>query len=172
MRFRAIVAVDEDNGIGKDGGIPWRAPEDMARFKRLTSGSGKAVIMGRNTWNSIPAKFRPLPDRRNVVLSRQESPQLEGPMLGAVVCPSFLAALTTCDTMMSPDVWVIGGAEVYREAMQHLLLCAGVELTRVKGRHDCDVFFDLAWLEPFECVTSMLSPTGDCRFETWRRRAE
>ena len=74
--FSLVVAACKNNGIGKDGKLPWSLPGDMAHFKRVTShtiddSKQNAVIMGRKTWNSIPEKFRPLPKRLNVILSRE-----------------------------------------------------------------------------------------------------
>ncbi|HYZ68740.1 MAG TPA: dihydrofolate reductase, partial [Mycobacterium sp.] len=91
--------------IGRDGGIPWRLPEDQARFKDLTM--GHTVVMGRLTWESLPAKVRPLPGRRNVVVTRQAGYVAEG----AHVVPSLKNALTDADT------WVIGGAQIYALAL-------------------------------------------------------
>jgi dihydrofolate reductase len=75
-RLTLIVAATIKNGIGQSGRLPWRLPQEMAYFARVTTtateGSANAVIMGRNTWESIPAKFRPLPKRLNVVISRNE----------------------------------------------------------------------------------------------------
>ncbi|HEY6794385.1 MAG TPA: dihydrofolate reductase [Kineosporiaceae bacterium] len=94
--------------IGRDGGIPWRLPEDQAHFRACTSGA--TVVMGRRTWDSLPERFRPLPGRRNVVLSRD--PRWSA--AGAEPAADLAAAL------MSPpagDVWVVGGAAVYAEAL-------------------------------------------------------
>lgn len=170
MDFRVIVAADELWGIGKDGVMPWWLPEDMARFKTLTTGVGNAaVIMGRKTWDSLPTRFRPLPGRRNVVLSRAMF--VAGDLRGTPLCGSLDAALRFCEDTAITDVWVIGGAEVYRKALQHPS-CVGLEITRVGGRHDCDVFFDEKLLAPFECVATERPDAGDFRFETWSRREE
>jgi dihydrofolate reductase len=93
--------------IGADGGLPWHLPEDLARFRALTTGS--TVVMGRATWESLPDAFRPLPGRRNVVLSRR--PGFLAP--GATVASSLEQALAG----VAGDVWVIGGASVYRSAL-------------------------------------------------------
>ena len=104
MSIGIIAAVSPEGVIGLDGGIPWRYPADQKRFKRLTLGG--TVIMGRLTWESLPKK--PLVDRRNIVITSRE---LEG-----VECyPDIPAALASCEG----DVWFIGGARVYEEAMQH-----------------------------------------------------
>ena len=97
-----LVAVSPEGIIGKDNSIPWHYSADLKRFKRLTL--GKTVIMGRRTWESLPVK--PLPDRRNVVITRTS--------LDDVECfPSIDNALGTCEG----DVWFIGGAGIYQEAL-------------------------------------------------------
>lgn len=121
-----IVAADERNGIGRGGGLPWHLPEDLKRFKALTM--GKPILMGRRTWDSIG---RPLPGRRSVVISRQ--PGLTLP--GAEVCASLAAALEALAD--APEVCVIGGAEIYGEALP---LAEIVHLTRVHTLVEADTF--------------------------------
>ncbi len=88
--------------IGRDGGIPWRLPEDQARFKDITM--GRTVVMGRLTWESLPERVRPLPGRKNVVVTRQADYMADG----AHVVPTLQDALTE-------DIsWVIGGEQIYR----------------------------------------------------------
>ena len=107
VRVVGLVWAQAANGvIGADGTLPWHLPEDLARFKALTLGS--TVVMGRATWESLPAAVRPLPGRHNVVLTRQ--PGWQAP--GAEVCGSLAAALDRAG-----DVWVVGGASVYAEAL-------------------------------------------------------
>ena len=101
-----IWAQSHDGVIGMDGGLPWHLPEDMRRFRALTTDA--TVVMGRLTWESLPERFRPLPNRRNVVLTR--APSYDAP--GAHVVGSLDEALTASD-----DVWVIGGAAVYAAAL-------------------------------------------------------
>jgi len=99
-----IAAVSPEGVIGLDGGIPWHYSSDLKRFKRVTLGS--TVIMGRLTWESLPRK--PLVERRNIVITKRD---IEG-----VDCfPDIEAALATC----SGDVWFIGGARIFEEAMSH-----------------------------------------------------
>jgi dihydrofolate reductase len=113
-----LVWAQAANGvIGADGGLPWHLPEDLARFKALTLGS--TVVMGRATWESLPPAVRPLPGRHNVVLTRR--PGWEAP--GAVVCGSLAEALDR-----PGDVWVVGGASVYAEALPHADLVVVTEL--------------------------------------------
>ncbi|GAB6897432.1 dihydrofolate reductase [Kineosporia succinea] len=104
MRVRMIWAQARGGVIGRDGDIPWHVPEDQANFRRLTKGS--AVVMGRATWDSLPERFRPLPDRLNLVLTRD--PMWDAP--GACVVHSPQEALGRAQ-----DVWVIGGGAVYAE---------------------------------------------------------
>ena len=100
-----IWAQSPSGVIGRAGGIPWRLPEDLARFKELTM--GHTVVMGRLTWESLPRKVRPLPGRRNVVLTRQADYMAEG----ATVVRSLDEALTDDET------WVIGGEQIYALAL-------------------------------------------------------
>jgi dihydrofolate reductase len=104
-----IWAEAADRVIGLDGELPWHLPEDLKRFKELTMGS--TVVMGRRTWESLPEKFRPLPGRRNVVVTHQTS--YDAP--GAEVVSSLEDALKPADG----DVWVIGGASLYEQALPH-----------------------------------------------------
>lgn len=100
--------------IGSDGDMPWHVPEDLKHFKDVTSGA--AVIMGRRTWESFPAAFRPLPGRTNIVITSKDS--LHG---ADAVATSLDDALETA-ARLSPatDVWVIGGGRVYADAMDRL----------------------------------------------------
>jgi dihydrofolate reductase len=147
-RFAIVVAADEAGGIGKNGQLPWRLSRDMAYFKKLTSeppgpGLRNAVIMGRKTWDSIPDRFRPLPERINVVISRQASLRLVKDVIRAA---SFDRALAAIDAL--PNIgrtFVIGGGEVFREAITHPELQC-VYVTRVHATLDCDTF--LAQIPP------------------------
>lgn len=132
-----VVAMDERDGIGRAGGLPWRLPDDLRQFKALTL--GKPVVMGRRTWDSIG---RPLPGRLNIVVSRQ--PRLALP--GATVVPSLAAALQAAGDV--PETCVIGGAELYRVALPATDV---LHLTRVHAVTDADTFFPpwepAAWVE-------------------------
>ncbi|WP_157266449.1 dihydrofolate reductase [Azohydromonas aeria] len=112
MRLVIVAAVASNGVIGNQGALPWgHFPEDLAHFKRLTMGA--AVIMGRRTWDSLPAAVRPLPGRRNVVLSRD--PAWRAP--GVIVASSLCNALALLRATGEPVVYVIGGAQVYAEAL-------------------------------------------------------
>ncbi|MGI5222937.1 dihydrofolate reductase [Nocardia sp. CA-290969] len=96
--------------IGADNAIPWRVPEDMALFRETTT--GHTVVMGRRTWDSLSDRFRPLPGRRNIVVTRQAGWSAEG----AETAGSVAAAL---DLAAPATTWVMGGGEIYREALPY-----------------------------------------------------
>ena len=104
-----IAAVARNGVIGRGGGLPWRLPEDMAHFRRVTTGC--PVIMGRKTWESLPPKFRPLPGRRNIVATRQPGWRADG----ATVVADLDAAISAAGD--APRAFVIGGAELYAAAL-------------------------------------------------------
>ena len=109
MRLHLIFARARNGVIGRDNTLPWHLPEDLAHFKRTTLGC--PVIMGRKTWDSLPPRFRPLPGRTNVVISRQAQWEQQG----ALTAPTLQAALLACG--QASDVWVIGGAQIYALAL-------------------------------------------------------
>ncbi len=110
MRVNLIYARAANGVIGQNGTLPWHLPEDMAHFKRQTAGA--PVVMGRKTWDSLPPKFRPLPGRTNIVVTRQASLVAEGAQ-----CASGLReALWMCERTGTAEAWVIGGSQIYAEA--------------------------------------------------------
>ncbi|MFT3719867.1 dihydrofolate reductase [Pseudorhodoferax sp.] len=125
--FHLIWAQAANGVIGKDNALPWRLPEDMAHFKAVTAGC--PVLMGRRTWESLPPKFRPLPGRRNLVLTRQAGWQADG----ATRVATLDAAAAAC----APDarIWVTGGAEVYALA---LLRASTAVITEIEADFDGD----------------------------------
>ncbi|OBG13186.1 dihydrofolate reductase [Mycolicibacterium celeriflavum] len=132
-----IWAQSTSGVIGRGGGIPWRLPEDQARFKDLTM--GQAVVMGRLTWESLPAKVRPLPGRRNVVLTHRPDYVADG----ADVVASLEDALTDA------SVWVIGGAQIYAAALPIATRCEVTEIEIDLPRQDADVMapvLDESWI--------------------------
>ena len=108
-RIGLIWAQARGGVIGKDGVMPWHLPEDLAHFKRTTL--NHPVIMGRKTWDSIPARFRPLPGRRNIVVTRQANLN----QTGLEPAPNLREALQLCEN--SEQVWIIGGAQIYAQAL-------------------------------------------------------
>lgn len=126
MSLGLIWAQSTSGIIGRDNGIPWRLPEDQARFKELTL--GHTVVMGRLTWESLPGKVRPLPGRRNVVVTRQADYVADG----ATVVADLDDALTDEQT------WVIGGAQIYALALPLATRCDVTEVDADLPREDGD----------------------------------
>jgi dihydrofolate reductase len=125
-----IAAVARNRVIGKDNRLLWNIPEDMAHFKALTA--GHTVIMGRKTWESLPPRFRPLPGRRNIVISRQ--PDYAAP--GAEVADSLENALKLAST--AAVVFVIGGEQIYTQA---IAVADRLEITEVDLAPEGDAWF-------------------------------
>jgi len=109
MKLGLIYARSRNGVIGRGNAMPWHLPEDLAHFKQVTLGC--PVIMGRKTWDSLPTKFRPLSGRRNIVITRQPDWEADG----ALRAGSIEEALVLCGG--APQVWVTGGAEIYRMAL-------------------------------------------------------
>lgn len=129
-----IAAVARNRAIGKDNRLLWHLPEDMRHFREITH--GKPLIMGRKTWESLPEKFRPLPGRLNIIVSRNQQYQASG----AVVSTSLADALQQA-TRLAPEaaeIFVIGGAELYRQALP---LAKRLYLTEIDVDFAGDAFF-------------------------------
>mmetsp|Transcript_40342 Transcript_40342/g.48896 ORF Transcript_40342/g.48896 Transcript_40342/m.48896 type:complete len:512 (+) Transcript_40342:107-1642(+) len=162
--FQIIVAATRNMGIGREGSLPWKLPGDMKYFKQLTSKTScstkqNAVVMGRKTWESIPEKFRPLPGRLNIILSRtmqstEEQNENKAPEQldkGGLV-PEGVHVRSSLDDAMRmltseeysqkvENVFVIGGAQIYHEAVQSEQ-CNAVYLTKIdRDDIECDAFF-------------------------------
>ncbi len=129
--MKLIVAVDENWGIGNKGGLLAHLPGDLKYFKEKTS--GKVVIMGQNTLISFP-KSKPLPNRTNIVLSNDPSFSVEG----AIVVRSLDEARKVASEYNTDDVFVIGGASVYRQMLDD---CDTAYITKVHKSFEADVFF-------------------------------
>lgn len=159
MSVGLIWAQSPSGVIGRAGGIPWQLPEDQARFKELTL--GHTVVMGRLTWESLPAKVRPLPGRRNVVVTRQADYMAEG----ATVVSGLDAALTDDET------WVIGGEEIYALALPAATRCEVTEVEIDLRREDGDAVapvLDESWVGTAEDWRSSSSGLR-YRFHTYIR---
>jgi dihydrofolate reductase len=129
MPLHMIYARARNGVIGKQGQLPWHLPEDLAHFKRTTL--GQAVVMGRVTWESLPEKFRPLPGRTNVVVSKQTSFEATG----AQVVSSLEAAMALFPT--NEVVWLIGGAQLYSQALP---LVSQIVVTEIDADFEGDAF--------------------------------
>ena len=138
-KLHLIFARAANGVIGIHGALPWHLPEDMAHFKRTTLGC--PVVMGRKTWDSLPAKFRPLPGRLNIVVTRQADWQAEGALRAGSIAEA--AALCAADS----DAWVIGGAEIYAQALP---LASTAVVTEIGAEFDGDAYapsFGPEWVE-------------------------
>jgi dihydrofolate reductase len=129
MELNLIYARARNGVIGRDNTLPWHLPEDLAHFKRLTLGC--PVIMGRKTWDSLPPKFRPLPGRSNIVITRQP----DWHNVGAISAHGLEAALSLC--AQAEHVWVIGGAQIYAQALP---LATTVEVTEIDAHFEGDAY--------------------------------
>ena len=129
MKLGLIYARARNGVIGAGGALPWHLPADLAHFKALTQGC--PVIMGRKTWDSLPPRFRPLPGRRNIVVTRQNDWQ----SAGAERALSLAQALALCAD--APTAWVIGGAEIYAQALP---LAQVIEVTEIDRDYAGDAY--------------------------------
>src|SRR5690606_2557664 len=132
-----IWAQSTSGVIGRDGGLPWQLPEDLARFKEITM--GHTVVMGRRTWESLPAAVRPLPGRKNVVLSRRSDYPAEGAQV----------VHTLDDALGDGGTWVIGGAELFGLAREVATRCGVTEIEIDLRRREGDAMapvLDESWV--------------------------
>ncbi len=129
MKLGVIYARARNGVIGVKGDLPWHLPEDLAHFKAITQGC--PVIMGRKTWDSLPPRFRPLPGRRNIVVTRQAQWQAAG----AERAGSLEQAIALCEG--AAQAWVIGGAELYAQALPFAQVA---EVTEIDRDYEGDAF--------------------------------
>jgi dihydrofolate reductase len=127
-----IVAVSENNVIGKDNTLIWDLPADMKYFKEKTS--GHCVITGRKNYESIPKKYRPLPNRTNIIITRQRNYNAPN----AIVVGSLEQAIEKAANTGDSEIFIIGGAEIYK---QSLLLVDKLYVTKIKQVFEGDAFF-------------------------------
>ena len=151
-----IAAVARNGAIGKGNALIWQEREDQQHFRRTTQ--GHPVIMGRKTWESLPPRFRPLPGRRNIVLTRDPRWRAEG----AEVVASIDAALAL--VAQAPKAFVIGGAEVYAAALP---LADELVLTEIEADLDGDAFFPAWDRDLFTCTAR--EPRAGYSFKTYTR---
>ncbi len=160
-----IAAIARNRVIGRSGSLPWHLPEDMAHFRAATAGC--PVIMGRKTWDSLPPRFRPLPGRRNIVVTRQTGWHADG----AWVADRLAIAITLAGD--APRAFVIGGAELYAAALP---LADELLLTEIDAEVDGDAFFPNFDRSAFVQVRRDARPAGAAApafaFVTYRRSGE
>lgn len=157
-----IAAVARNRVIGRDNQLIWHIPEDLAHFKALTQ--GHAVLMGRKTWESLPPRFRPLPGRRNIVVTRQAGYAAPG----ADIAGSLEKALELAST--ADTVFVIGGEQIYTQAMA---VADRLEITEVDLEPAGDAWFPAIAPESWVQVAARHFASGDAAgcFATYRRAA-
>ena len=146
MRISLIVAAGLNNEIGKNNTLIWHLPADMKFFKEKTT--GHCIITGRKNYESIPLKFRPLPNRTNIVITRQ----LDYDAPGAIIVDSIDAALKKAKTITNDEIFIIGGADVFK---QSLSLADTIYLTRIHHAFDADVFFPELDMKEWKEISSV-----------------
>ncbi|MEO7400577.1 MAG: dihydrofolate reductase [Polaromonas sp.] len=160
----SLIYARAANGvIGNNNRLPWHLPEDMAHFKRLTQ--GHTVIMGRKTWDSLPPRFRPLPGRTNVVITRQTDWQAAGAQTAA----SLTEALRLCG--QAEEVWVIGGAQIYAQAEP---LADRIEVTEIAQDFVGDAHAPVLGADWAEAAREDHATAGGMKFSfvTYRKHPE
>ena len=165
-QVNAIVAVDDQWGIGKDGTMPWpHLAEDLKRFKKLTDDS--VIVMGKNTWLSLPK--RPLPNRDNVIVTRTLGQEQDSDF-AIKVSGDPKAIITKLKQTFDGDIWIIGGADIYR---QFLPFCNSVYITRIHDDYECDTRFPTAILERYFMLdyteNSILDNDVETHYEIWEK---
>jgi dihydrofolate reductase len=143
--FSIVVAYDQNQGIGNNNTLPWHLPKDMAYFKTLTSQAKhnhkNLVIMGRNTWESIPLKYRPLPNRYNMVISKNPNLPTPPSVLLQSNLDHLLGSLDSIQQNLEIDqIFIIGGMSLYKQAIHHPL-CSAIYATEIGHSYTCDAFF-------------------------------
>jgi dihydrofolate reductase/thymidylate synthase len=144
--FSIIVAVDSKLGIGKGGALPWHLPEDLKHFKTITTQVSSpykknVVIMGRKTWESLPAHFRPLPGRINIILSRDAAFAVPQGVYQSQGIENALQLLETKNFQSMVDqVFIIGGGQIFFEALK-FPQCQKLFFTHIQKDFACDTFF-------------------------------
>ena len=145
MNVGLIWAQTPDGVIGAGNAIPWRLPEDMAHFKATTL--GHPVVMGRKTWESLPARFRPLAGRHNIVMTRDPRWAAEGAERAGSIAEAleFAAASLPEQAAESRTAWVIGGGEIYRAALDHATVLSVTEVGVTAGGNVYAPAVDASW---------------------------
>ncbi len=126
LKVGLIWAQTLDGVIGAGNTIPWRLPEDLAHFKATTL--GHPVVMGRKTWDSLPPRFRPLSGRRNIVVTRDAAWTAEGAERAGSVAEALELAGKPFESTAPSEIWVIGGGEIYRAAMEYASMLSVTEI--------------------------------------------
>ncbi len=156
-----IVAASKNLVIGKDNDLPWHIPNDLKYFKKVTAGC--TVIMGRKCWESIPEKFRPLPNRRNIVLTRNKDYVAEG----AEVVHGLHKALEISSD--EDEVFIIGGSQIYKDSFEHADKVYITQIDKIiEGDVKLEGFNRLDWVMD-EATEWMTQNSFIYRFETYSK---
>ncbi len=147
MNISIIVAISTNNAIGKDNQLLWHLPADLKHFKAITT--GHPIIMGRKTYDSIG---KPLPNRRNIIITRQKDLTLEG----VEVVHSIADAIALCKE--ENEVFIIGGAEIYKSA---LASTSRIYLTTVHQQYEADAFFPILTKEEWNIINQEYHPADE-----------
>ena len=161
MKIMMIVAMDDQGIIGQDGELPWRLSSDLKRFKKLTVADGfNAVVMGRKKWDSLPIKFKPLPERLNIVMSIDTKWSGEGAEMALYPGRAIeIAYANGCE-----EFWVIGGAQIYKLYLDKI---DEIHLTRVNTVNSGNINFpDLNWLEWKEEIIEKIPSDDSNEYDT------
>lgn len=152
MIISLIAAVTENHVIGKDNDLPWHLPDDMKFFMETTK--GHHVIMGRKNYESLPQKFRPLPNRTNIVITRQKN--FSAP--GCDVVNSLEAAIEIAKSNNEAETFIIGGAEIFGQSMH---LADRLYVTEIKTALDGDTYFPIIEKNNWIVVSKRNHPTDE-----------
>lgn len=165
-----IASVDRHRVIGSDNQLVWREPEDQRWFRRQTMGC--PVVMGRKTWDSLPVRFRPLPGRANIVVTRQAGWHSDGAQVAHTLAEALVLARTAAAATAAPRVFVIGGGQLFAEALP---LADQLLLTEIDADLPGDTFFP-DWRDGRFAETARDArrsdgpPACDYAFVTYQRR--
>ena len=171
MKILMIVAMDEQGNIGYNGSLPWKLSADMSRFRTLTIADGfNAVIMGRKTWDSLPEKYKPLPERLNIVMSRNTSWKNENAESALYPGRAIeIAYANGCD-----ECWIIGGAQIYNMYLDRV---DEIHITKVHTLDSGNIIFpENDWSQWDEKIVEKLPKDGSNEYDTtysiWIRKAK
>ena len=171
MKILMIVAMDEQGNIGYNGSLPWKLSADMSRFRTLTIADGfNAVIMGRKTWDSLPEKYKPLPERLNIVMSRNTSWKNENAESALYPGRAIeIAYANGCE-----ECWIIGGAQIYNMYLDRV---DEIHITKVHTLDSGNIIFpENDWSQWNEKIVEKLPKDGSNEYDTtysiWIRKAK
>lgn len=169
MIINVAVAITGNGGIGLKGGLPWsHLKDDMALFSKRTTGAGRnAVLMGKNTWLSIPEKRRPLKNRTNIIISRS----LPTSSSCCHVFPCINDAIAFCEAAQYDEVWIIGGSGIYNDFLNaqhdkvHRVYITYVCTNSEKKKYECDTFINIP-PDSYLIEEKIYNPTDNCYYLT------